>query len=170
MKFLRIALEVIGALSLLVVLAASAWIFRSASADKVNKTKPQDVRFILNWGGIPTNQNIKVIASYESARSFTGDHVDYYCIQLSKFEVPGPEKAEWHNGPEENPILAEALELGINSTGQYGDCFPSVEDATSGALKIMFWSVILHGREPTAADIILYDPRNKRLYYVSYKT
>lgn len=170
MKFLRIALEVIGALSMLVFLAAGAWVFRSAGADKVNKAQPKDVRFVLNLGGIPTDQDFRVIASYESARSFTGDHLDYYCIQLSKFEVPGPEKAEWHDGPEENPLFAEALELGINSTAQYGDCFPSVEDATSGALKIMFWSVVLHGREPTAADIIMYDPRNKRLYYVSYQT
>ena len=170
MKFLRIALEVIGALSLLVVSAAAVWIFRSAGADKVNRAKPQDVRFILNWGGIPTNQDICVIASYQSARSPAGDHLDYYCIQLSKFEVPGPEKAEWHDGPEQNPLLVKALELGINSTGRYGDCFPSVEDATSGALKIMFSSVVLHDREPTAADIILYDPRSKRLYYVSYQT
>ena len=170
MKFLRIGLEIIGALSLLVFLTAAVWIFRSPSADKVNKAKPKDVRFVLNWGGIPTDQDYHVIASYQSARSFTGDHIDYYCIQLSKFEVPGPEKAEWHDGPEKNPLLVEALELGINSTGKYGDCFPSVEEAKSGAMKIMFWSVVLHGREPTGADIILYDPRNKRLYYVSYKT
>jgi len=37
-------------------------------------------------------------------------------------------------------------------------------------MKIMFCYVILHDRQPTAANIILYNPKNKRLYYVSYKT
>jgi hypothetical protein len=31
-------------------------------------------------------------------------------------------------------------------------------------------SVTLHDREPTAADIILYDAKNRKLYYVSFKT
>ena len=140
------------------------------TSEKVNRAKARDVLFILNWGGITTNQVFKVIASYESARSVTGDHLDYYCIELSKFDVADFAKNEWHDGPEKNPLLAEALELGVNDARQHGDCFPSAEEANSEAMKIMFWSVVIHGHQPTGADIILYDPRNKRLYYVSYKT
>jgi len=33
----------------------------------------------------------------------------------------------------------------------------------------MFGEVIVNGLHPTVADITLYDPRNMKLYYVSYK-
>jgi hypothetical protein len=121
-------------------------------------------------GGISTNQDFKVIASYESARSFNGDHLDYYCIELPKFEIADYAKLGWHNGPEKDPLLAEALKLGINGVRDRTDCFPAVDEANSEAVQIMFGTVTLHGQWPTAADIILYEQKRNRLYYVSYKT
>ena len=173
MKWLRITLQVIGALSLLVVATAGPWLaynLHKETSERINVAKPKDALFILNWGGIPTNQNFKVIASYQSQQSLTGDHLDYYCIELLKFEVADFAKEEWRDGPETNPLLAEALELAVNDARQYADCFPSFEEANSPAMKAMFWSMVTHGRQPSAADIILYDPKSKRLYYVSYKT
>lgn len=168
MKWARMALEIIGAaaLILLVVLAVSVI---GQSRDRVNRAKPKDVLHILNWGEIPTNQNIEVLASYESSRSFTGDHLDYYCIQLSKFEVADRAKNNWHDGPEQNPILAEALEQGANDAHQGNGCFPSPEEANSGTMKIMFGEVDVIDRHPNSANITLYDTKNRRLYYVSYK-
>jgi len=155
------------------MLAAAAvavgWTVYSGMSESFNKATPKDSLFILNWGGISTNQNFKVIASYQSKRSFTGDHVDYYCIDLPKFEVADIQKNEWHDGPEENPLLAEALELALN-TASHSNCLPSVEKANSKAMKIKFVSVALNDRFPTAADIILYDTESGRLYYVSFKT
>jgi hypothetical protein len=168
-KWWRIGLEVIGALSL-VALGVAAWVVHGDMSERINIGKRNDALFVLNWGGIPTDQDFQIIASYRSPRSFTGDHLDYFCIQLSKFQVADQEKDEWHDGPEQNPLLAKALEFGINDARQHSNCFPAAEDANSAAMKIMFWEVVLHGREPTAADIILYDSRNKKLYYVSYKT
>jgi len=105
MKWLRPGLQIIGALSLLLFVIAAIVIgsdIYSGMSERFNKATPKDTLFILNWGGIPTNQNFKVIASYQSRRSFTGDHVDYYCIELPKFEVADIQKNEWHDGPEEN--------------------------------------------------------------------
>lgn len=169
LKWIRIGLEIFGAASL-IFLAAVAVLIVQQSRDKVNKARPKDALFILNWGGITTNQNLKVIASYESSRSFTGDHLDYYCIELPKFEIADYAKDEWHDGPEKNAILAEALEQAVNAARQQGGCFPSEEEANSEGMKIMFWSVVVHGSNPTSADIILYDSNRKKLYYVSYKT
>ncbi len=170
MKWLRVGLEIVGALSLLLLLVGAVWIVRQGTSDKVNRAKREDALFILNYGGIATNQNFKVIASYESARSFTGDHLDYYCIELPKFEIADYAKQGWHDGPEKNPLLVEALKLGINDVRAHTDCFPSADEANSEAVQIMFGSVTLHGQWPTAADIILYEQKRNRLYYVSYKT
>jgi hypothetical protein len=169
MKWFRGTLEIIGALSLLGLAVLGVLVIRDGSA-RVNTAGQKDALFILNWGGIATNQNYKIIKSYRSPTSFTGDHLDSYCIQLSRFDVADNAKSDWHDGPEQNPLLAEALELGINDASQHTDCFPSVQQANSGVMKMMFWSVVMHGRQPTAADILLYDPTNRRLCYVSYKT
>lgn len=169
MKWVRRGLEVFGALSLLMLVVLAVLIVYSLR-DKVNTAEKRDAVFILNWGGIPTNQDFKIISSYRSARNITGDHLDYYCIELPRFEVAENEKEQWHDGPETNPVLAEALQLGVDTARLHGDCFPSIDRANSEAMKIMLCSVTLHDRYPTAADIILYDSKTRRLYYVSYKT
>jgi len=58
----------------------------------------------------------------------------------------------------------------VNDAGQHGGCIPSVQEANSAAMKILFWQVNLHDRQATAADIILYDSKTQRLYYVGFKT
>ena len=170
MKWLRLGLEVIGALSLAAVAILVVLMIREWKVDKVNAATKSDALFILNWGGISTNQDFKVIASYRSSRNITGDHLDYYCLELPRFEIAEPMKDEWHDGPETNPLLAGALELAINSAKGHGDCLPSAEKANSETMKIMFWRVVLYGRQATAADILLYESKTKRLYYVSFKT
>jgi hypothetical protein len=117
LKWVRVGLEIIGAATLIFLVTLGVSIIQQ-STTKINKAKPKDVFFILNASEIPTNQNLKVLASYESSRSFTGDHLDYYCIDLPRFEVADRAKNNWHDGPEENPILAEALEEGANEAHQ----------------------------------------------------
>jgi len=168
MKWLGWVLGAIGVLSLLAVTFAGVWVLR-ASSERTNADGRNNALFVLKWGGISTNQDFKVTSSYNSARNLTGDHLDYYCIDLATFEVADYAKEQWQDGPEKNPLLADALRSGIEAAREHGNCMPPVEQANSAAMKIMFWSVTLHGRYPSAADIILY-PSSRRLYYVSYKT
>jgi hypothetical protein len=169
LKWVRVRLEIVGGASL-IFLAVVAVLIVQQSSDKVNKAGRKDVLLILTRSGIPTNQDFKLIASYESSTSFTGDHLDYFCVELPRFEIADHTKNEWHDDPEKNPILAEALEQAVNAARQQGGCFPSSEEADSETMKIKFESVLLHDSFPTSADIILYDSKRKKLYYVSYKT
>jgi hypothetical protein len=169
MKWLRVALEIIGAL-LLIVAVAAGWSAYSGTSEKVNAAKPKDVLFILNWTGISTQQDYKVLASYQSSRSATGAHLDFYCIELSQFEATAYAKTEWEDAPETDSLLVEALEQGVNAAREHNDCFPSGLEANAVGMKITFRSVVLNDRHPTSADIILYDPKSSKLYYVSYKT
>jgi hypothetical protein len=170
MKWLRLSLEVIGASFLLLLAAGAIWFVHDATSTKVDTAKRTDALFILNWGGIPPNQDFRILSSYRSPRNTTGDHIDVYCIELPKFDVEDYAKEQWHDGPEKNPLLAEALQLGADDAHAHASCFPSAKEADSEDMRIMFWSVVLHGRQPSAADIIIYAPRSKMLYYVSYKT
>jgi len=168
LKWIRVVLEVVGAASLIFLTVAAVLIVQQ-SRDRVNKAGRKDVLLILTRSGIPTNQDFKLIASYESSTTFTGDHLDYYCMELSKFEVADWRKDEWHDGPEKNPIFAEALKEGVDEAHQENNCFPSPEEANSETMKIMFGDVLVDSLHPISADITLYDPKTKKLYYVSYK-
>jgi len=170
MKWFRVALEMIGGASLLAVVCFGSWYLYSNFSEKVNKASRKDAVFILNVGGLSPDQDYRITSSYESSRSFTGDHLDYYCIELPKFEVAEWAKDQWHSGPETDSLLADALELAVNDARQHGGCIPSAQEANSAGMKIMFWQVVLHDRQPTAADIILYDSQKQKLYYVSFKT
>lgn len=170
MKWLRIGLEIVGAVALLAAFVLAVLLYRQSFSDRVNAASKRDALYALNWGGISTNQDFKMISSYQSSRNVTGDHVDYYCIQLTNFEIEESMKDEWHDGPETNPLLAGALELALDSTGRHGNCLPSFEKANSPAMKIRFISVVLRDHFATAADILLYEPQSRRLFYVSFKT
>jgi hypothetical protein len=159
-------LQAVGALAILAVLAAAAWLFLPLSS------KSPDATFVLNWAGISPAQNWKVISSHASPRSLTGDHTDYYCIQLEKFEVKDSHTVQqWRDGPEANPLLAEAVKFGAHwANTQSPSCFPSPDRANSKEMKIYIWSTTIHDRRPTAAEIILFEPSTNRLFYVAYKT
>jgi len=169
MKWLRVGLEIIGAL-LLILAVAAGWSAYSGTSEKVNAAKPKDVLFILNWTGISTQQDFKVLASYQSSRNSTAGHLDFYCIELSQFDATAYARTEWEDAPETDPLLVEALEAGVSAAREHNDCFPSATEANSAGIKITFRSVVLNDRHPTSADIILYDPKSSKLYYVSYKT
>ena len=87
-----------------------------------------------------------------------------------RFDTPDHvEVHRWNDGPEANQLLIEALDDCINGARAHGNCFPSTAEANSGAMKMMFSSVFIDGHHPSAAEILLYDPNSKRLYYVGYK-
>ena len=70
-------------------------------------------------------------------------HYILYRIALPKFEVADRVKNQWHDGPETDSLLANALEVTVNDAGQHGGCIPSVQEANSAAMKILFWQVNL---------------------------
>jgi hypothetical protein len=65
MKWFRVALELIGGASLLAVVGFGSWLLYNNSSDRFDKASRKDALFVLNWAGLPTNQNYRVVSSYE---------------------------------------------------------------------------------------------------------
>lgn len=171
MKGIRFFLKVIGALVLCTCALTIAWYFLlSPFAGGGLSTKNPE--FILNWAGVNSNQAWEVVDASVSPRNITGDHVDYYCIQLERFDVDDRSlREDWRQGPEENALLADAVRSGAKwAHHEGGECFPSPDVANSERVQILFWSMTTQGRRPATAKIILYEPESKKLFYVSYKT
>lgn len=170
MRLVRIILQCVGALALLLLAAAATYAFVSFSGPTKTTDKDEAV-FVLNWAGVKTSQNWSVIDGSISARNITGDHTDYYCIQLEDVSITQSNPVQWQFGPEANELLASALEQAISWAKQEGaNCFPSFELANSAQMKILFWGMTTHGRFPAGAQVLLLQPSTKRLFYVSFDT
>lgn len=170
MKVIRIFLQLTGALALVLLLAVAVYAYMFLSGPKKITDKDGAV-FVLNRAGVNAVQRWTVIDGTVSARNITGDHADYYCIQLEDISVDQRNPIEWQAGPETNELLSSALEQAINWAKHEGaDCFPSFEVANSDQMKILFWGMNTHGRSPAGAQVLLLQPSTKRLFYVSFDT
>jgi hypothetical protein len=170
MKAIRIFLQLTGAFALVLLLVAAVYAYMSLSGPK-KTTDKDDAVFVLNWAGMNAVQEWTVIDGAISARNITGDHADYYCIQLEDISVDQRNPIEWQVGPETNELLSSALEQAIDWAKHEGaNCFPSFEVANSDQMKILFWGMNTHGRSPAGAQVLLLQPSTKRLFYVSFDT
>ena len=97
MSFITKGLQVFGALAFAAVVAVFGYItyIFVSDTDRTNTATKDSVQFVFNWGGININQDYKVLSSFESQRSLTGDHLDHYCIQITDFSPSGNEKENW---------------------------------------------------------------------------
>jgi len=170
MKVIRIFLQLMGAFALALLFAVAVYAYMFLSGPK-KTTDKDDAVFVLNWAGVNAAQRWTVIDGAVSARNITGDHTDYYCIQLEDISVDQRNPIEWQVGPETNELLSSALEQAIDWAKHEGaDCFPSFEVANSGQMKILFRGMNTHGRSPAGAQVLLLRPSTKRLFYVSFDT
>lgn len=170
---------VVALIALIVFAALSLYQFGFMGGDQpiVDQLTPKKAMFVLNWGNISDKAKIeKIIHSYESPRSLTGDHVDAYCIKVDAFpdSVLRQENGlpqEWLMGPVTERILKEAIELSCSAADSDGlKWFPRASEINSDRYYLSFWKIVLHNQFPTAVQLIAYDRKEKLLYYLSFKT
>ncbi len=171
-----------GVLSLaLLLFTAGNFLFRfsdigGVSEPEVGVATAHDVRFVLNWCKIGDARTEKVVNSYVSPRSFTGDHLDAYAIKvrnLSPTDLPAPQHDSdggWVRCDQLDPVSREAVQLATGFSSSEISWFPNDEELTSSRYFLWVWSINIHGRRPTGAKLIFACPDDSMLFYVSVKT
>ncbi|MDJ1506236.1 hypothetical protein [Xanthocytophaga agilis] len=89
-KVSRLLLTIWGGISLIGVIVIGCYVIYSmtlGNRDVEGKATKSDVRFVLNWCGLGDERIEKVLNSYNSAHSFTGDHLDVYEIKITNITV-----------------------------------------------------------------------------------
>lgn len=177
-KILRIGLQIVGALALIGIVVIAIWFFSllkpgSARSDRVT---PEKAAFILNWADIGDKAKItKVLHSYQSARSFTGDHVDAYSLQIDHFPEEVIKKDEhgreyWLKPPLQNSILIEAVNTAAMSAESDNlTWFPSAKELNSKHYYLRFQTVFLHDQYPTSVQLTAYDRINHKIFHADVK-
>jgi len=176
-RALGITLQFIGGIAVVVTVVVGALVVWPMwpGQPKVDQAKPADLLFVLNWGGIGETVKIQnVLHSYESRRSFTGDHIDAYSMQVEMFpeEVlkKGPMGQElWLKPPLRNSILIDAIETSARMAQDAGTWFPSAEVLNSDRFYLSFPMVYISNQTVTAVQLTAYDRHEKKLYYADCK-
>ena len=163
-----------GGLSLLAVLVIGAIIafqFSAGNTDDSETASTKDVRFVLNWCDLGDDRIQEVIHSYESARSFTGDHLDGHAIRVSHLDIEelvSADHREWFRCDQLEGVSKMAIDyvtmwLGAGEM----EWFPSAERLRTPDFFVYIWSLDLSGTSPDAAQLILAQPSENMVYYIS---
>lgn len=178
LKFIKWLLLIWGGLSLAAIVAFAAFVayeFASARPGKDDSASTNDVRFVLNWCGLGDNRIVRVVHSYVSDRSFTGDHLDAYAIKISHVDdadftsKTDDPTGRWYRGDQLPQVLDDAVRF-------VGEChyeipwFPTDDELRSSKYYVYSWSIEYHGVEPSAAEIIFVRPSDKMVFYFGGST
>ena len=159
--------------ALLVLSFALVPAFAGFFGPSVDFATTNDVRFVLNWGHIPTDQKYSVVHSYRTAPHFNGDHLTAFAIQLETFPeslLQTKQSPRWIRGPATNSAFADALKgAHVEAFSDKLTWFPDESELNSEQFYLHFAKVSLVDGEVNAADIIAFDRHRKVLYYISFK-
>jgi hypothetical protein len=180
LPFLKWFLLIWGGLSLVGAIGIGgffAYQLGPGNIDKIDSASNKDVRFVLNWCELGDERIEKVIHSHISSRSFTGDHLDAYAIQISHVSIAElTAKKEdfhgrWYRGDEVSGVLDDAVDFlaGWLNSGEI-PWFPSEEELRSDGYFVYPRSIYCHGVRPIAAQLIFVRSTDKMIFYFSGKT
>jgi hypothetical protein len=178
LKIFGIALQIIGALALIGIFAVALMVFPwfLPSGPKIDHVTPDKAIFVLNWAQIGDKSKIqRVLHSYESPRSFTGDGINAYCLQIDRFPEEVLRKDDsvrevWLKPPLDDALLMEALKTA--SMMAHSDnlaWFPSAETLNSNRFYLNFWTIVAHNHMVTTVQLIAYDREERKIYYADAK-
>ncbi|WP_297766493.1 hypothetical protein [uncultured Muriicola sp.] len=147
------------------------------NTDKIDSASKKDVRFVLNWCEIGEDRIEKVIHSYVSSKSLTGDHLNAHAIQISHVSIAeltaktDDVNGRWYRGDQVSGVLDDAVNFlaGWLDSGKI-TWFPSEKELRSDRYFVYPWSISCHGVRPTAAKLIFVRPSDNMIFYFSGKT
>jgi hypothetical protein len=169
-----------GGISLLGVIVIAGFVAYQLSFGNRAKTDvatSRDVRFVLNWCRLGDERIEKILHSYESSRSLTGDHLDAYAIKITHVDVSeltsntDDLRGRWYRGDDLPQIIEGAVDyvsgyLGWNEISW----FPKENELRSEKIYVYPWSIYYHGVRPTAAQLIFIRLSDKMVFYISGKS
>lgn len=156
------AISAVGALALL---GMFAYYYTAGNGNMSGHAENEDVRFVLNWCRLGDERIEKVIESYQSSRSFTGDHLDAYSIKISHVEESELISKDWQRVDTATGVYKDAIDFMAMWLGDEISWFPQIDDIRSDSYYIYLWSISYHGSSPDSTSIILVRPEDNMVFH-----
>ena len=168
----KTALAIWGGISLIGIILILIYLAYSTSIGNKtvkNKATISDVRFVLNWCKLGDQRIEKVLKSYESGSSFTGDYLDAYAIKISNVTALELQNNKgWYRLDNLPKVLNVAVELAYGWQYQI-PWFPKMDELNPESVYVYPWSIYCNGIDPTGAELIFVIPNDKMVYYLGTK-
>jgi hypothetical protein len=170
MAYIAKGLQIFGGFALVALLAIIGFFTYSfySNADRTDIASKNETRFIFTNSGLKTDQEYKVVSSFESARSLSGDHQDHFCIQLTELNLDASRKNFWKLVPEFSRLELDAISR-AESGEEAAECFKRTQSEFRNLQANVISVYLFHG-SITAYEVILFDAQTNRLFYKSYKS
>jgi len=173
-KSLLIGWGIVCLVGFLLIAGAIRYRTGPGNVDVGGAATKQDVRFVLNWCELGDARIEQVVHSYESARSFTGDHLDAYAIKISRVDVdelkPDDFGSGWCRCDELDGVLKDAVDFAVGWLHQDEiGWFLTEDELRSDRIYVYPWSIYCHGTRPSAIELIFVRPSDKMVFYMSAK-
>lgn len=160
---------VIGGLGFIV------WQFTLGNKTQIDVASPKEVRFVLNNCNLGEQRLKKIIHSYKSKRSFTGDHLDAYELEITELNTTEllPKKnapSQWFRGDNLPDYLNDAVKF-TGSQLENGEAkwIPWEKALRSPMFYVYPNRISYYGTKITAIELTFLRLSDKRLFYISLK-
>ena len=175
-KFARVSLMIWGGISLAILILIAGYLIylKITPINARNKADVADVRFVLNWCELGDKRIERVVQSYTSERTFTGDHLDAYAIKISNVTIEELTTkkenghGQWYRADSLPDILNKATEF-ISVWHDEIPWFPKEEAIRSKQFYVYPWKINCNGITPSSVDLIFIKPNEKLVYFISLK-
>ena len=173
LKYCLVIWGIVCLLGLIAIVGLVSYRFGWGNHASTETASAHDVRFILNWCKLGSGRIEKVVHSYKSARSFTGDHLDAHAIKITTVDpkelVPNNYGSGWYRCDEAKGALKDAINFICNWKEDDISWFPTANELHSSEIYVYPQSIYYNGTQPTAADLIFVRPKDKMLFFISSK-
>ena len=174
MKIWQRGLIIWGAISLIMIVSLGSYLIYSltfGNKASVNTARKSDIRFVLNWCELGDDRIERVVNSYSSPTSFTGDHLDAYSIKISAVDTSELKYLKngvgnWYRCDHIPLILSDAISYTCNWPGEL-KWFPKIEELKSAEFYVYPVNIYCNGLHPSGAQLIFLNPKEKVIYFIS---
>jgi hypothetical protein len=176
MKTWQRILIIWGGISLMAIILVVGYMIYAMTVGnrtEIDKATKSDVRFVLNWCTLGDNRIEKVINSYVSPTSLTGDHLDEYSIKITHVTNGELEKANIIQGRWFRcDSLPKTIDDAVKFVGEFeGETswFPKEDKLRTKDFYVYPCSMGYHGISAYSAQLIFINPNEKIVYYIDAK-
>ena len=117
----------------------------------------------------------KIVHSYKSERSFTGDHVDAYAVKISHVSVDDLTKTtgnvfetRWVRADQ----LPKVLDDAVRTSGAFGGeipWFPNGMELRSSEVYVYPFFIHCSGLRPYSVELLFVRPSDNMVFYIDWK-
>ncbi len=157
--------------------ALFAYWYGPGNKDKIDYAAKEDVRFVLNWCGIGDSNFKKVIHSFSSERSFTGDHFDAFAIEIKHISIDelthNPKNGDtvWHRGDKLDGIIGDAIDFLAGSlTDDIVSWFLGENELRTDRYYCSISTLYYSKERPIGGSLIIIRPSDNMVFYIAEKT